>query len=86
MNSLTGCAEHPGSQRFREGLRAGVPFAIAGGMLAVSFGVVAQQAGFTALEAILMSLVVFAGSAQFTAVAILAAGAGPEPRSPPPRS
>jgi 4-azaleucine resistance transporter AzlC len=68
--------EHPPSQRFREGVREGVPFAIAGGMLAVSFGVVAQQAGFTAFEAILMSLVVFAGSAQFTAVAILAAGGG----------
>ena len=39
--------EHPASQRFREGLREGVPFAIAGGMLAISFGVVAQQAGFT---------------------------------------
>ena len=61
---------------FWDGVRAGVPFAIAGGMLAISFGVVAQQAGFSAGEAILMSLVVFAGSAQFTAVAILAAGGG----------
>ena len=59
-----------------DGVRAGVPFAIAGGMLAISFGVVAQQAGFSAAEAILMSLVVYAGSAQFTAVAILAAGGG----------
>ena len=67
---------HAGSQRFREGVREAVPFAVAGGMLAVSFGVVAQQAGFSAVEAILMSLVVFAGSAQFTAVAILAAGGG----------
>ena len=61
---------------FWDGVRAGVPFAIAGGMLAISFGVVAQQAGFSAAEAILMSLVVYAGSAQFTAVAILAAGGG----------
>ncbi len=61
---------------FREGVRAGVPFALAGGLLAISFGVVAQQAGFSALEAILMSLLVYAGSAQFTAVAILAAGGG----------
>ena len=68
----------PGSQpsTFWDGVRAGVPFAIAGGMLSISFGVVAQQAGFSALEAILMSLVVYAGSAQFTAVAILAAGGG----------
>jgi 4-azaleucine resistance transporter AzlC len=61
---------------FQDGVRAGVPFAIAGGMLAISFGVVAQQAGFSAIEAILMSLVVYAGSAQLTAVAILAAGGG----------
>ena len=64
------------SHTFRDGLRAGVPFALAGGMLAISFGVVAQQAGFSAFEAILMSLLVYAGSAQFTAVAILAAGGG----------
>ena len=63
-------------QSFRDGFRAGIPFAIAGGMLAISFGVVAQQAGFSAFEAILMSLLVYAGSAQFTAVAILAAGGG----------
>ncbi len=64
------------SPTFWDGVRAGVPFAIAGGMLAISFGVVAQQAGFSAAEAILMSLVVYAGSAQLTAVAILAAGGG----------
>jgi branched chain amino acid efflux pump len=70
--------DRPGSPSptFRDGVRAGVPFAIAGGLLAVSFGVVAQQAGFTALEAVAMSLVVYAGSAQFTAVAILAEGGG----------
>jgi 4-azaleucine resistance transporter AzlC len=45
-------------------------------LLSVSFGVVAQQAGFTKLEAIVMSVIVFAGSAQFSAVAILAQGGG----------
>lgn len=57
-------------------MRAGVPFAIAGGLLALSFGVVAQQAGFSPLAAIVMSAIVFAGSAQFTAIAILAQGGG----------
>lgn len=68
----------PGIQRptFRDGVRAGMPFAIAAVLLAISFGVVAQQVGFTALEAIVMSFLVFAGSAQFTAVAILAQGGG----------
>jgi 4-azaleucine resistance transporter AzlC len=59
---------------FADGVRAGVPFAIAGGLLSVSFGVVAQEAGLSALAAIVMSAVVFAGSAQFAAVAIIAEG------------
>ncbi len=51
-----------------------MPFAVAGGLLALSFGVVAQNAGFTELAAIAMSAIVFAGSAQFAAIAILAQG------------
>src|SRR5215211_1563916 len=51
-------------ERFLEGLRAG----------ALSFGVVAQSAGLSPLAAIAMSAIVFAGSAQFTAISILAGG------------
>ena len=60
----------------RDGLRKGVPFALAGGLLAISFGVVARQAGLSAVEAIVMSAIVFAGSAQFTAIAIVGQGGG----------
>jgi 4-azaleucine resistance transporter AzlC len=72
----TGVTETAEADRaaFRAGLRAGVPFAIAGALMAVSFGVVAKDAGFTAVAAVVMSAVVFAGSAQFAAVAILAHG------------
>ena len=59
-----------------EGVRAGVPFAIAGGLLALSFGVVAKGAGFSPLAAVAMSAIVFAGSAQFAAIAILSQGGG----------
>jgi 4-azaleucine resistance transporter AzlC len=62
--------------RLREGLRQGVPFALAAALLAVSFGVVARQAGLSALEAIVMSAIVYAGSAQFTAIAIFGQGGG----------
>ncbi len=62
--------------RFREGFRLGVPFALAGLLVAISFGVVARQAGLSSVAAIAMSAIVFAGSAQFTAIAILAAGGG----------
>lgn len=66
--------EESARARFRSGLRAGVPFAIAGGILSMSFGVLATAAGMSDIAAVAMSMVVFAGSAQFAAVAIVAAG------------
>jgi predicted branched-subunit amino acid permease len=61
---------------FRAGVRAGLPFAIAGGLLATSFGVLARDAGMPEWAAVLMSAVVFAGSAQIAALTIIAAGGG----------
>jgi predicted branched-subunit amino acid permease len=57
------------------GVRAGIPFAIAAGLLAVSFGVVAQPVIGTAAT-LVMSTFVFAGAAQFGSVAVLAGGGG----------
>lgn len=74
-----GCPERTGGvhrDRFRAGFRAGIPYATAGFLLSLSFGVLAIDTGFPAVAAIIMSLVVFAGSAQFAAVSILAAGGG----------
>jgi len=53
-----------------------VPFAIAGFVVSVSFGVLAETAGLSPLAAIVMSAIVYAGSAQFTAIAIVAGGGG----------
>jgi 4-azaleucine resistance transporter AzlC len=53
-----------------------VPFAIVAIVLSLSFGVLAREVGFSALGAIVMSAIVFAGSAQFAAVSILAGGGG----------
>jgi predicted branched-subunit amino acid permease len=61
---------------FRDGLRAGLPFAGASTVLALSFGVVATDVGVSPLAAVVMSAVVFAGSAQFASIGILAAGGG----------
>ena len=66
----------PARPTFRYGVRAGVPFALAGGVVAISFGVLARQAGLSPLAAIVMSAIVYAGSAQFAAIAILAGGGG----------
>jgi predicted branched-subunit amino acid permease len=61
---------------FRAGVRAALPFAIAGGLLAASFGVLARDVGMPGWAAILMSAIVFAGSAQIAALTIIGAGGG----------
>jgi 4-azaleucine resistance transporter AzlC len=58
----------------RAGFNAALPYAAVGFLLSMSFGIVARQAGFPAEAAIVMSAIVFAGSAQFAAVAIIASG------------
>ncbi|HEX7297425.1 MAG TPA: AzlC family ABC transporter permease [Solirubrobacteraceae bacterium] len=60
--------------RLLEGVRAGVPFGIAACFVSLSFGVLAQDAGFSPTAAIVMSVIVFAGSAQFAAIAIVGSG------------
>jgi predicted branched-subunit amino acid permease len=62
--------------RFWEGVRAGLPYAFAGGLVGMSFGVLARDAGMPWWGAVLMSAIVFAGSAQIAALAILNAGGG----------
>ena len=64
------------SLSFRRGVRLGLPFAAVALVLALSFGVLAVQAGFTPVQAVVMSVLVFGGSAQFTALTIVGAGGG----------
>ena len=66
----------PPERTFAEGTRDGLPYAGAALLLSLSFGVVATDVGLTAVAAVVMSAVVFAGSAQFAAIGILGAGGG----------
>lgn len=59
---------------WRAGLRAGTPFALAGFLLSLSFAIVARRAGLPTVATIAMSAIVYAGSAQFAAISILAGG------------
>jgi 4-azaleucine resistance transporter AzlC len=59
----------------RAGFRAGVPFGLAGLALSFSFGVIARPL-MGPVAPIVMSVIVFAGSAQFASLAVLAAGGG----------
>src|ERR671914_1991416 len=58
---------------YRPGLRAGIGFGLAALVLGVSFGVLAEPI-MGPVPPVVMSAVVFAGSAQFGATAVLAAG------------
>ena len=62
--------------RYRDGARRIAPIAVAAFAFAVSFGVLARASGIGAGETIVMSATVFAGSAQFAIVSILAVGGG----------
>lgn len=62
--------------RYREGIRAATPLVLPTFALAVSFGVLARSNGWGAVAPIVMSLVVFSGSAQFASAGVLAAGGG----------
>lgn len=62
-------------ERVLAGLRAGVPYGVASLLLGLSFGVLARPL-MGPVATIVMSVVVFAGSAQFAALAVLSAGGG----------
>ena len=54
-----------------KGVREAAPFALVVGPFGLLFGVVATEAGLNVLEALSFSVVVIAGAAQFTALALL---------------
>ena len=74
---MTAAAEAP-IDGVREGVRAGIPIAIAAGVVGLSFGVLAEPV-MGAGAAIAFSALVFAGAAQFAALSVLAAGGGAVP-------
>ena len=62
-------------QIITEGVEAGWPICLGYVPIGLAFGVLAQKAGLAVLEVGLMSLLVFAGSAQFIAVSMIGSGA-----------
>jgi len=67
--------EFGGGHGLRAGMRDGAPLAAASLLLGTSFGVLAEPVMGT-VAPVVMSAIVFAGSAQFGSLAVLAAGGG----------
>lgn len=61
----------------RSGFTAALPLWLAAAPFGVIYAVSALAAGLSPAQTVAMSLLVFAGAAQFTAVGMVAAGAGP---------
>ncbi|MDZ4087042.1 MAG: AzlC family ABC transporter permease [Tabrizicola sp.] len=60
---------------FLDGLIASLPIILGYFPIAFSFGVAATRAGFSEIDAFVLSLVIYAGASQFLALALLSSGA-----------
>ncbi|WP_413871086.1 AzlC family ABC transporter permease [Albidovulum sp.] len=65
----------PRAGAFRSGLLAALPIALGYFPIAFSFGVAATRAGLSGAEAVMLSVLIFAGAAQFLALALVTSGA-----------
>ena len=63
------------SPSFLAGLAQSLPIALGYFPIAFSFGVAATRAGLTPAEAVMLSLVIYAGASQFLALALVTGGA-----------
>lgn len=75
-DSATQSTPDENGRQFRLGLAKTSPLALGAIPFGLAYGVVAIQSGLSVAEAMLMSLVVFAGASQFMAVVMIQAGAG----------
>jgi len=69
---MTDGSDTPG---FGRGLLASVPIVLGYFPIAFSFGVAVTRAGFSVADAVMLSLVIYAGASQFLALALVTSGA-----------
>jgi predicted branched-subunit amino acid permease len=65
-----------GSEGYLAGIRAGLPFALLAGVIAITFGALARSLGWGVLAPIMFSVITFSVAAQFAVAAVLGAGGG----------
>ncbi|MEH7546442.1 AzlC family ABC transporter permease [Neobacillus vireti] len=64
------------SSEFKKGFQAGVSIGIGYFPIALTFGLLAKTSGLSIYETVLMSLIVFAGAAQYISLSLIAYGTG----------
>jgi 4-azaleucine resistance transporter AzlC len=70
--ALAGAA--PAEATLFDGVRASLPIVVGYFPIAFSFGVAATDLGFSALEAVFLSVVIYSGASQFMALTLLSGG------------
>ena len=71
---LSGADSTPPGRGYADGIRDAVPVIMGYLAIGLAFGVVAKTAGITVIEVAVMSMILYAGSAQFVMVGLIAAG------------
>ncbi|MBM7097869.1 AzlC family ABC transporter permease [Bacillus sp. H-16] len=61
---------------FKKGAADGIAIAVGYMPVAITFGLIAGATGLSVVEAVLMSMIVFAGAAQYMALSMIALGSG----------
>lgn len=74
--STTTVARKETTSRFREGFKDGISIAIGYMPIALTFGLLSKSTGLSIFETTMMSLLVFAGAAQYISLNLLALGTG----------
>src|SRR3712207_1998276 len=64
------------SPTYGDGIRAALPLFLPTLLIGASFGVAAEALGWGVAAPVVMSIIVFSGSAQFASTGVLAAGGG----------
>lgn len=64
------------SSEFKKGIQAGISIGIGYFSIALTFGLLAKPTGLSIYETVLMSLIVFAGAAQYISLSLIAYGTG----------
>lgn len=65
-----------GKNEFIDGMKASIPILLGYIPIGITYGLLAVRSGLSSIETVLMSIIVFAGSAQLISVNMIAVGAG----------
>ncbi|UCZ52003.1 AzlC family ABC transporter permease [Bacillus shivajii] len=76
MGTVTNTYEGVRESPLRKGIYDGLPIAVGYMPVALTFGLISGATGLTVFESVLMSMVVFAGAAQYMALSMIALGSG----------